>query len=75
MARLLGAFPADDYEQRVKWRNGFVWALILIAVAFFYFAKLPVWMVKLGGMAQAMMLPIIAIGALYLRFKRLPSNT
>lgn len=72
MARLLGLFPAGDYDKRVKWRNSFVWALILIAVGFFYAAQSPVWMVKLGGMAQASMLPVIAIGTLYLRFKRMP---
>jgi hypothetical protein len=30
--------------------------------------------VKAGGFAQALMLPIIAFGALYLRHKRLPSQ-
>ncbi|MBL8178642.1 MAG: Nramp family divalent metal transporter [Bryobacterales bacterium] len=72
MARLLGFFPAGDYAARVRYRNGFVWALILIAVAFFYGVQSPVWMVKLGGICQAAMLPVIAIGALYLRFKRMP---
>jgi manganese transport protein len=74
MATLLGFFPADDYQLRCKWRNGFVWALVLIAVAMFYSVQSPVWMVKLGGLAQASMLPVIAIGVLYLRFKRLPSE-
>jgi hypothetical protein len=45
---------------------------VLIAVAFFYGVQSPVWMVKLGGICQAAMLPVIAIGALYLRFKRMP---
>jgi manganese transport protein len=30
--------------------------------------------VKAGGVAQAAMLPILAIGALYLRHKRLPKD-
>ncbi|HUQ92949.1 MAG TPA: Nramp family divalent metal transporter [Bryobacteraceae bacterium] len=72
MARLLGFFPKGDYDRRVKWRNGFVWALIVIPVGLFYWSQSPVWMVKLGGMAQASMLPVIAIGTLYLRFKRMP---
>ncbi|MBL8217645.1 MAG: Nramp family divalent metal transporter [Bryobacterales bacterium] len=72
MARLLGFFPAGDYAARVRYRNGFVWALVLIAVGFFYGVQSPVWMVKLGGICQAAMLPVIAIGALYLRFKRTP---
>ncbi|MBS1824537.1 MAG: Nramp family divalent metal transporter [Acidobacteria bacterium] len=74
MARLLGFFPAGDYAARVRYRNGFVWALVLIAVAFFYGVQSPVWMVKLGGICQAAMLPVIAIGALYLRFKRMPQE-
>lgn len=74
MASLLGFFSGEDYAQRVKWRNGFIWALVAIPVALFYWSQSPVWMVKLGGVAQASMLPVIAIGALYLRFKKLPGE-
>lgn len=74
MARLLGLFNGDDYAKRCQWRNGFIWALVAIPVALFYWSQSPVWMVKLGGLAQASMLPVIAIGALYLRFKRLPGQ-
>lgn len=74
MARLLGYFQADDYESRVRWRNYFVWALIAIPVGLYYWAQSPVLMVKLGGVAQASMLPVIAVGALYLRFRRLPAE-
>lgn len=74
MVRLLGFFPADDYAARVRWRNGFVWALIVIPIGFFYWSQSPVWMVKLGGMAQASMLPVIAIGTLFLRFRRTPEE-
>ncbi|MCC6367763.1 MAG: Nramp family divalent metal transporter [Bryobacterales bacterium] len=72
MARLLGMFRGDDYDQRVRWRNGFVWALVMIPVGLYYWWQSPVTMVKLGGMAQASMLPVIVIGTLYLRFRRLP---
>jgi manganese transport protein len=74
MARLLGFFPAGDYAARCRYRNGFVVALVLIAVTLYYFWQSPVLMVKLGGMAQASMLPVIAIGTLFLRFKRLPEE-
>ncbi len=74
MARLLGFFSGEDYAARCRWRNGFIWVLVAIPVALFYWSQSPVWMVKLGGLAQACMLPIIAIGALYLRFKRLPGE-
>ncbi|MBI3684179.1 MAG: Nramp family divalent metal transporter [Acidobacteria bacterium] len=72
MLRLLGWFPANDYASRVRWRDRCIWALVIIPVGLFYWSQSPVWMVKLGGVAQASMLPVIAIGALYLRFKRLP---
>lgn len=36
------------------------------------FVQSPVAMVRAGGVAQAMMLPVIAGSALYLRHKRLP---
>lgn len=74
MMRLLGFFPSGDYAARVRWRNGFVWALIVIPVGFFYWAQSPVWMVKLGGVAQASMLPVIAVGTLFLRFRRTPDE-
>ncbi|MGC4082707.1 MAG: hypothetical protein QM736_11485 [Vicinamibacterales bacterium] len=32
----------------------------------------PSYMVKIGGVAQALMLPVIAIGTLYLRYKHMP---
>jgi polyferredoxin len=48
-------------------------ALIIPVVLFFVFRS-PVNMVKAGGVAQAAMLPILAIGALYLRHKRLPKE-
>lgn len=74
MMRLLGRFPAGDYKSRLRWRNGFVWGLVVVPVMLFYWAQSPVAMVKLGGIAQASMLPVIAIGALYLRFRRLPAE-
>ncbi|MBI3209553.1 MAG: Nramp family divalent metal transporter [Candidatus Solibacter usitatus] len=74
MARLLGMFPANDYRARVRWRNGFVWALVLIPLVFFYWVQSPVWMVKIGGVSQAAMLPVIAVGALYLRFRKMPEE-
>ena len=43
-------------------------------VVLFFVFRSPVNMVKAGGVAQAAMLPILAIGALYLRHKRLPKS-
>jgi Mn2+/Fe2+ NRAMP family transporter len=72
MCRMMGAFQAGDYAARVRYRNLFVWAFTVIPVVLFYLFRSPVKMVVAGGVAQAVMLPVIAIGALYLRYRRIP---
>ncbi len=72
MCRLMGFFPARDYETRVRYRDRFIWALTVIPVILFLVFQSPVKMVVAGGVAQALMIPVIAAGALYLRHKRLP---
>ena len=73
-ARLLGRFERNDYRARVTFINRFVWVALIIPVVLFFVFRSPVNMVKAGGVAQAAMLPILAIGALYLRYKRLPRS-
>jgi len=74
MAGLLGAFKRDDYARRVVYRNRFVWMALIVPVVLFFVFQSPINMVKAGGVAQAAMLPILSIGALYLRHKRLPGS-
>jgi len=74
MCRLMGFFRADDYKTRVRYRSGFVWFLTCFPALLFFIFQSPVKMVVAGGVAQALMLPIIAVGALYLRYRRLPKN-
>lgn len=74
MFRLMGFFRAEDYAARVRYRDRFVWALTLIPVALFLIFQSPVKMVVAGGVAQALMIPVIAAGALWLRHKRLPKE-
>ncbi len=74
LARLMGAFKSEDYAARVRYRNGFVWVLTIIPVILILIFKEPVGMVKAGGMAQALMLPVISIGALYLHRKKMPED-
>jgi manganese transport protein len=71
-AGLLGGFQRNDYPARLKFLNRFVWVALIVPVVLFFVFRSPVNMVKAGGVAQAAMLPILAIGALYLRHKRLP---
>ena len=74
LCRLLGLFKPDDYERRVQYRRKFVWILTCIPAALYLIVQSPVNMVKAGGVAQASMLPVIAVGALYLRYKELPAE-
>lgn len=75
MMRLLGKFEHGDYATRLAWRRRFVWLLACIPAALFLGFQSPVLMVKAGGAAQAVMLPVIAIGALYLRHKASPPES
>jgi Mn2+/Fe2+ NRAMP family transporter len=71
---LLGVFKADDYAQRIKWRNRFVVVLLTIPTALHFLRIDPTQMVKMGGIAQAAMLPIIAVTVLTLRQRSLPKE-
>ena len=71
MCRLMGFFRADDYATRVRYRSGFVWFLTLFPAAMFLIFQSPVKMVVAGGVGQALMLPVIAVGSLYLRYKHM----
>lgn len=73
-AGLLGGFQRSDYAARKKYINRFVWVALVVPVVLFFVFRSPVNMVKAGGVAQAVMLPILGIGALYLRHKRTPKS-
>jgi len=72
MFRLMGFFRADDYTTRLRYRRRFVWFLTVVPAVFFWIFQSPVKMVVAGGIAGALMLPIIGIGTLYLRHCCLP---
>ena len=46
--------------------------LLLIPVIYFAFLQEPVTMVKIGGVAQALMLPVIGFVTVYLRHRHMP---
>lgn len=73
VARLAGLFARDDYAARVRWRNRFIWIHTVVPVALILAIGSPVRMVRWGGIAQAIMLPVIALGAVYLRHYKLPT--
>lgn len=72
VACLLGRFPADDYAARLRWRRRFVWVLAVVPTLLYLTMQSPVQMVKMGGIAQAIMLPVVAVSTLYLRYRHLP---
>jgi manganese transport protein len=74
MLRLMGAFKADDYGRRLRYRNMFIVLLTVIPVTLYFLVQSPVKMVVAGGLAQAMMLPIIGLSTLYMRHRYLPKS-
>jgi len=72
MMRLMGWFRRDDYGARLRSRRLFLVLLATVPAVFFLFIQSPVWMVVMGGIVQFSMLPVITMGALYLRYRRLP---
>jgi hypothetical protein len=72
--RVTGSFARGDYVARVRIRNRFIWFHVILPVILILAVGSPVQMVKWGGAAQAAMLPVIGIGAVYLRHKRLPAE-
>ena len=74
MLRLMGVFKADDYRRRLWYRNLFIVLLTVVPVLLYFLYQSPVKMVIAGGLAQAMMLPIIGISTLYLRHRYLPRD-
>jgi Mn2+/Fe2+ NRAMP family transporter len=74
MCRLAGRFEGNDMARRLVLRNRFVVLLGIVPVALFLTVQAPVTMVMVGGIVQAVMLPVIGIGAIYLRHRRLPSE-
>jgi Mn2+/Fe2+ NRAMP family transporter len=75
MVRMMGGFARDDSAARNRWRDRFVIALTVIPVTLFYVFKNPVSMVVAGGLAQALSLPAICFGVLYLRHRLQPKET
>ena len=71
-AGMLGLYDRTNYAKRVRVTRIFVVSILIIPSVYFMFIKEPVLMVKIGGVAQASMLPIIAFSTLYLRYRHLP---
>ncbi|HXE81207.1 MAG TPA: Nramp family divalent metal transporter [Vicinamibacterales bacterium] len=73
LCRILGLFARDDYAARLRCQRALVVALCIVPVGMYFLIEAPVLMVILGGVAQALMLPLIGLGTIYLRHRRLPA--
>jgi manganese transport protein len=73
LCRLLGRFEGTDYASRIRYRRMFVWSMTFLSAGLYLVFRNPVQMVKAAGVAQASMLPVIAVSTLYLRYRKLPA--
>jgi manganese transport protein len=72
--RIAGGYAREDSASRLRWRNRFVVVLSVVPVTFYWFLRSPVQMVVAGGIAQALMLPLIGGAVIYLRHTQLPDE-
>ena len=71
---MLGVYNRRNYTLRLKATRIFVVILLFIPSMYFMWLESPVLMVMIGGLAQAVMLPVIAFCTIYLNAKRTPKS-
>ena len=69
---MLGVFDKNNYALRLRYMRISVVFLLFVPAVYFMFLKAPVLMVKIGGVAQALMLPVIGFVAVWLRYRHMP---
>lgn len=73
-AGILKLYDKTDYPKRLRVTRLFVVILLFVPSLYFMFLQAPVMMVIIGGAAQAIMLPVIAFYAVYLRYRHMPQE-
>ena len=71
---MLGLYDKKDYSIRLKVTRAFVVILLFIPSLYYMWLESPVLMVMIGGLAQAVMLPIIGFCAIYLSRFHMPKQ-
>tara|TARA_Y100000588_G_C14275838_1_gene934307 strand:- start:5491 stop:6852 length:1362 start_codon:yes stop_codon:yes gene_type:complete len=71
---MLGFYDRANYRLRLKATRICVVMLLFIPSVYFMWLESPVLMVMIGGLAQAVMLPVIACCTVYLNSKRTPRS-
>jgi Mn2+/Fe2+ NRAMP family transporter len=66
--------PDQSESNRNRWIARFCVGFPVLALTFYVFQRDPQLMVKVGGLAQAATLPMIALVTLFFRYKRLTST-
>lgn len=66
--RLIRAIRADKESQRWFWLRLMVVLLLSLSTTWYLLVGEPVYMVIIGGVAQACMLPVISFSTIYLRY-------
>ena len=69
---ILGVYDKRSYSARLSATRVFVVILLLLPSLTFMFLQEPVLMVKIGGVSEALMLPVIGFSTIYLRYAHLP---
>jgi Mn2+/Fe2+ NRAMP family transporter len=67
---LLGFIPAEDHDARRKAFRAFALGAPAVMAATYFLVANPVWMITLGGIMGALMMPLVAGATLYLRHAR-----
>jgi hypothetical protein len=70
--RIMGVYAREDADSRRRWRDRFVVVLASVPALLYWLFESPVRMVVAGGIAQALMLPLIGFAVTYLRHTRVP---
>ena len=73
-AGMLGLFDKRDYGARLRTTRLFVPTYLIVPATGYMFMREPVLMVKIGGAAEASLLPVIAFSTVYLRYRHLPTG-
>jgi hypothetical protein len=71
---MFGVYDKRDYRKRLKLTQIFAVVLLFVPAIYFMFLKEPVTMVKIGGVAQALMLPVIGFVTIYLHYRHMPTQ-
>lgn len=69
--KVLRLIDFEDYRARMRWIGFFCIIFPVLYCILYVKLAAPVYMVLIGGVAQASFLPIIGFSALYLRYKRM----